>query len=146
MRLLFPKLVGILFFLLIGSLSAQSFGQNCNQIFDREDLDNELYTVIVRKHAFKVVPGKKILVSGYFFGGKGYLLDFLSEDNRKVHVRLLRKDRSEVLFETSGNDGISNLQVSYNITEKVLIEMTVEKRNAEDVADQCVGLLIRTFD
>ena len=146
MRLLFQKLIGISLFLFVCSFSVQTYGQNCNQIFDREDLNNELYTVIVRKHAFKVTPGKKILVSGYFFGGKGYLLDFISEENRKVHVRLLRKDRSEVLFETSGNEGISNLQVSYNITEKVLIEMTLEKRNTDDIGDQCVGLLIRTFE
>jgi len=142
---LLKKLVGIsLLFLCCFSL--ETLGQNCNELFDREDLNNELYTVIKRKHAFNVAPGKKILVSGYFFGGKGYLLDFLSEDNRKVKVRILKKDKSAVLFENTDQKGLRSLQLSYNITEKVLIEMTLLKEGPDDVADQCVGLLIRTFN
>lgn len=121
-------------------------GQNCDGIFDSEDLKNELFNEVVRKNVFRVKPGKKILVSAYLYGGKVYMLDFVNKDKRKIQVRLLSKDKSKVLFENNDDDGINNLQVSYNITEKVIIELLLETKDPGNEAEQCLGLLIRTFN
>jgi hypothetical protein len=127
----------------LGCNAEQALAQDCNNIFNRKDLNNELYTLIVRKHAFNTSPGKKILVSAHFFGGRKYLLDFVCEADHNLKIRILNKDKSRVLFEPQGGESIDNIKVNYQITEKVFIEMTLQKNDIQDVANQCIGLLVR---
>jgi hypothetical protein len=145
METLKKKFLILICIVLTSGIGNTLLAQDCENLFSSDELKNELYTKTVRKNVFKTKSGKTVVVNAFFFGGKGYLLDFISSSGNKITVKLWNKDRTKVLFDSDETDGINTLQVSYSTTEKVLIEVSTRKRD-DAMEQECIGLLIRTFD
>lgn len=106
------------------------------------------WRVYSQSKSTRIVTGEAVEFDVVFYGQKNYVLSFCASHHLyPLHFRLLDPDSREVLYDNASDKYLGSLEVGFDETKSLLIEVDVlaETATSKDQKSEpgCMGLLIQ---